>query len=164
MTIYLYIKQCSHCGLKYFGKTIKKNPYKYKGSGLHWKSHIKKHNASIETVNLWAFENEEECTNFAIRFCEDNNVIESSDWANLILETGKGIHPRELSENHKKKLSESTNSGRFVKGQISPRKGVRVSDEAKQKMAASKLGKKRGPHSPEHRAKISAAHRARHST
>lgn len=23
--IYLYIKQCPHCGLKYFGKTIKKD-------------------------------------------------------------------------------------------------------------------------------------------
>ena len=43
MTIYLYHKHCSHCGLKYFGRTIRPNPYKYLGSGRKWKAHIKKY-------------------------------------------------------------------------------------------------------------------------
>ena len=34
---YLYVKQHNKTGLKYFGKTTKKDPLKYKGSGLYWK-------------------------------------------------------------------------------------------------------------------------------
>ena len=33
MTIYLYVKQHSITGLKYFGRTTQANPYKYKGYG-----------------------------------------------------------------------------------------------------------------------------------
>jgi hypothetical protein len=39
---YLYIKQHSITGLKYFGKTTKSNPYKYNGSGKYWIRHINK--------------------------------------------------------------------------------------------------------------------------
>ena len=39
--IYLYIKE-SPLGLKYLGKT-EKDPFKYIGSGLYWKKHLKKH-------------------------------------------------------------------------------------------------------------------------
>lgn len=47
----LYIKQCSHCDLKYFGKTILEDIQTYKGSGIRWQRHLKKHNA--ESVHLW---------------------------------------------------------------------------------------------------------------
>jgi len=161
MTIYLYVKQCSHCSLKYFGKTEKSNPYKYKGSGLIWQAHIKKYNAQIKTIHLWKFDTIDKCTPFAIKFCKDHNVIESTDWANLILETGKGMHPDSLSPEHKYKLATAHNSGRYTKGQVSPRKGVKVSKDARNKMSKAKLGKKRGPHSPEHKTKLSAAHKAR---
>ena len=43
MTIYLYVKQHSVTGLKYFGRTECKNPFRYKGSGSYWKKHLKKH-------------------------------------------------------------------------------------------------------------------------
>lgn len=32
----LYIKQCPHCGLKYFGKTVSEDIEKYPGSGVRW--------------------------------------------------------------------------------------------------------------------------------
>lgn len=49
MTIYtpitptrLYIKKCSHCDVKYFGKTTSDDVENYKGSGKKWKNHLKK--------------------------------------------------------------------------------------------------------------------------
>lgn len=40
--IHLYIKTHNTTGLKYFGKTTK-DPYKYLGSGKHWRAHLKIH-------------------------------------------------------------------------------------------------------------------------
>jgi len=47
----LYIKQCPHCGLKYFGKTKSENIEKYPGSGTYWSNHLKKH--KVEPLHLW---------------------------------------------------------------------------------------------------------------
>lgn len=89
MTIYLYIKQCSHCQLKYFGTTIRKNPYSYKGSGKYWTNHLKKHGGIPDTLEIWSFEDQKEATIFALNFSEYNCIVESSLWANLIIEDGK---------------------------------------------------------------------------
>ena len=93
MIIYLYEKQHKITGLKYFGKTIK-DPYKYFGSGKYWMKHIKKYGSEhIATLNVWTFEDQEECTAFALKFSLDNNIVESNDWANLKAEdalTGGG--------------------------------------------------------------------------
>lgn len=88
--IYLYVKQCTHCGLKYFGKTIREDYLKYKGSGHHWLRHVKLHGLEkIETVQVWSFDNQTFATEFALNFSNKNNIVESSEWANLILEDGK---------------------------------------------------------------------------
>ena len=43
MPIYtLYVKTHNKTGLKYLGRTTQ-DPYKYKGSGTYWRSHLKKH-------------------------------------------------------------------------------------------------------------------------
>jgi hypothetical protein len=44
----LYIKQCSHCDLKYFGKSVRRDIEDYEGSGIKWKNHLKKHEANIQ--------------------------------------------------------------------------------------------------------------------
>ena len=89
MTIYLYIKQHSVTGLKYFGKTISKNPFKYLGSGKRWVPHIKKHGVDqVKTLEIWGFDNQEMCTEFALKFSKDNNIVESKEWANLMEENG----------------------------------------------------------------------------
>lgn len=87
MAIYLYIKQCDHCGLKYFGRTIKSDPYKYEGSGVKWKRHLKKHKSQQTTLELFQFENQQDATEFALDFSIKNNIVESKDWANMIPET-----------------------------------------------------------------------------
>ena len=87
-TVYLYVKQHSITGLKYFGKTIK-DPYIYKGSGKYWLKHISKHGRDkVVTLQVWKFSNLEEATEFALKFSLDNNIVESNEWANLMLENG----------------------------------------------------------------------------
>lgn len=87
MTIYLYVKQHSVTGLKYFGKTTKADPYKYRGSGHHWLRHIKKHGIEfIETIELYEFQDQEEATKFALEFSKKHQIVESPEWANLIVE------------------------------------------------------------------------------
>lgn len=83
---YLYVKQHQKTGLKYFGQT-QQDPYNYKGSGKYWLRHIGEHGRSeINTLNVWSFETIEECRKFAIEFSINNNIVESQDWANLMIE------------------------------------------------------------------------------
>ena len=86
MTIYLYIKQCTHCGLKYFGKTTNENPY-YLGSGKYWLRHLKLHGRkNIINIEIYTFDNENEAKAFALMFSEYNCIVESKLWANIIIE------------------------------------------------------------------------------
>lgn len=87
-TVYLYIKQHSITGLKYFGKTTN-DPYTYLGSGKYWLNHIRKHGKDyVKTLEVYSFENQAECSEFAMRFSEENNIVESKNWANLAPENG----------------------------------------------------------------------------
>ena len=89
MTIHLYVKQHNITGLRYFGKTSKKDPYAYLGSGKYWRRHLKVHGRNIDTISVWSFENEEDCEKFALEFSIANNIVESEMWANLRLENGR---------------------------------------------------------------------------
>ena len=86
----LYIKTHNITGLKYFGKT-NRNPHEYKGSGTYWKRHIKIHGDDI-TTEIYAQIDEitetELLTNTAISFSIDNNIVKSTEWANLMIEDG----------------------------------------------------------------------------
>jgi len=55
---FIYIKIHNYTGLKYFGRTIRKNVYKYKGSGKYWKRHIKIHGYDCKTFVIKIFDNE----------------------------------------------------------------------------------------------------------
>jgi len=87
MIIYLYLKQHNITGLKYFGKT-EQNPYKYKGSGIYWLRHLKKHGRDISTLKVWKFERQEVCTRFALWFSRKFNIAQSEEYANLVEERG----------------------------------------------------------------------------
>ena len=88
MEITLYVKIHNVTGLKYFGKTTKKNPEKYIGSGKYWKSHIKKHGYDVTTTIVGKFSDPNECRDFAINYSIKNNIVESTEWANLVIENG----------------------------------------------------------------------------
>ncbi len=84
----LYIKQCSHCKLKYFGKTKSKDIDSYPGSGTYWNAHLKKHSA--ESIHLWNSDwyYDKSISRFALKFSSINKIVESNNWANLKPENG----------------------------------------------------------------------------
>jgi hypothetical protein len=148
MITYLYHKRHNKTGLNYFGKTTR-DPYKYVGSGVYWKRHLEKHGKEIETVQVWAFENLQECKYFAVDFSIKNNIVESKDWANFVIENGvdgqsPGFMNSKLSEYNK--LNPRTPPSR---------KGIKDSETTKEKKRQSHLGKKYGPMSEETKQKIS---------
>ena len=91
---FLYIKQHNITGLKYFGKTIRDNPEKYKGSGAYWADHLKKHGNDVSTIWYKQFNNKTELVEFATNFSVKNNIVEAKNndgkkiWANLAIENG----------------------------------------------------------------------------
>ena len=86
---YLYIKQHSITGLKYFGKTSQLDPYKYLGSGKYWTLHIKKHGKEhVETMWVSDLYQDTSIVEYALHFSLENNIVESNDWANLKHENG----------------------------------------------------------------------------
>jgi len=112
----LYIKTHNTTGLKYFGKTTQKDPYKYKGSGTYWTRHLKVYGNDVST-EIYAQIDEQldlkllETT--ALKFSKDNDIINSTEWANLMLENG---------------------FDGSVAGELHPNYGIKRSDETKEKM------------------------------
>ena len=151
---YLYVKQCNITGLKYFGKTVAKNPVKYKGSGKHWVRHITKYNNNVTTLWYQLFKDKEELVKFATEFSIKNNIVESSDWANLKIEDGlwgggvKGIKIYRTAE-HNAKISESIKKRNAKKGivpKVKVRKGRskggwKWSAEDRAKLSAQRMGR-----------------------
>ena len=139
---YLYIKQHSISGLKYFGKTTK-DPYKYKGSGVYWTRHIKNHGKE-HIVTLWVSElyYDTSIVEHALQFSKKNNIVKSKEWANLEPENGLngGTPGKILSNEHRSKIAKT------LKGKV-------YSNETKAKMSASRTGKKLKPHSEETKSK-----------
>ena len=76
-------------GLRYFCKTSQFNVLtKYKGSGLYWKRHMKKHGRDIEVGVLGIYFEKDRCLAAAKKFSEENNIGSNNEWANLIPENG----------------------------------------------------------------------------
>ena len=138
-TIYLYIKTHKDTGLKYFGKTIKSDYEKYRGSGTYWKNHIAKHGYNVTTEIVFQSENIEEVEEFALAFSKENDIVESKEWANLTLETGRdgsAVGPsadtrKKMSKSHKKHWS--NDEYRKKMGEIHT--GRKHSEKTKKKMS-----------------------------
>jgi len=127
MTIKLYVKTHNKTGLKYFGKTVK-DINKYRGSGKYWLRHIKKHGYDVTTV-LYAEFNINDCniTDVALDFSQENNIVKSKVWANLIFENGLDggdtNSGKIFTEEHRRKISES-NTGIKKPGLIGNKNGA----------------------------------------
>ena len=70
----LYIKTHNVTGLKYFGKTTG-NPHEYRGSGIYWTAHLRKHGYDVTTEVLGYYTDKDECTNAANLFSIENNIV-----------------------------------------------------------------------------------------
>ena len=88
----LYIATHNQTGLKYFGKTIRffteidLQNY-YHGSGIYWNYHLNKHGDDV-TMIMYGIYSLLEVKEIALKFSEENNIVESDIWANLVEENG----------------------------------------------------------------------------
>lgn len=113
MIIYLYIKQCQHCGLRYFGKTINKDVEKYHGSGSHWKNHIAKYGRyNVKTLQIWEFNSVDDAKHFALDFSEKQNIVESKEWANLVPEDATDGNSKIVITDDIRKKFQNANRGK----------------------------------------------------
>ena len=101
MVIYLYLKQHNTTGLKYLGQT-KQDPYNYKGSGKHWKRHVKKHGYDVTTVILYETPFIEEIKELGLYYSDLWNIVDSKEFANLKPEGGDGGSHGHSDETKKK--------------------------------------------------------------
>jgi hypothetical protein len=109
---WLIIKQHNITGLKYFCKTIRKNPIAYKGSGLYWVRHLKSHGNDVTTVWSQLFTDIDLLVETAISLSISHDIVNSNNWANLQIENGIDGNPVGTklgphSGEHKSKISNS---------------------------------------------------------
>ena len=113
--IILYLKE-SPLGLKYLGKCVNVDPYKYKGSGVVWRRHLKAHNITvneIKTTILFETDDKDELKKMGLYYSTLWDVVKSPEFANLIPEHGDGGNTGgfkkgvKFTKEHKKKLSEA---------------------------------------------------------
>lgn len=168
--IHLYIKQHNVTGLKYFGRTYQ-NPFKYKGSGKHWKAHLKIHGNDVSTSHIWSFNDVQAAQKFAMAFSIENNIVDDSSWANLIAENitgavpGRKVHPDTIEKIRAANIGKKLSPEHIQK--LRDRPGIPWTAEKRAKMAARVLDperyRKQGearrgiPRSDETKARVSAS-------
>lgn len=84
------IKTHNKTGFKYLCQTRSKDPYRYPGSGKHWRAHINHHGYDISTKILGTYDTMQELKEAGIYYSNMYNVVESEEWANLRIEDGDG--------------------------------------------------------------------------
>lgn len=132
-------------GLKYFCKTTRIDRLAwYKGSGSAWKKHLTENGPDVNVGVLGFYVDENRCLDAAKKFSQENNIVKSDEWANLVEELGK--------------------NGASLKGERNPFFGKTHSEETLRKIKLFKVGVSVNagvPKSIEHRQKLSAALKGR---
>jgi len=142
---YLYIKQHSVTKKCYFGKTTQQ-PVAYRGSGKHWKSHVRKHGREfVETIWFHLFETEEELTRNALAFSRQQDIVNSSKWLNLKPENGLdggmiGKHSPEAIEKMRIASTGVRPSAETIELRSAKLRGVPRSEEVRAKISETKKG------------------------
>lgn len=169
MNIYLYIKRHCLTHKYYFGKTVK-DPLKYKGSGFYWLRHLKVHGPKVKTLWFRAFNDQAECTKFALDFSEKHDIVKSDKWLNLKPENGlDGTVPGTIfgppSIEVRKKIAVKLKGLKKTDAHCQSLSNAHVnlpwSNLQRQKIIEAKLlsGKKSGPQTAEAREKVSLSKR-----
>lgn len=146
---YLYVKTHLVTGLKYFGKTTKADPHRYRGSGLYWMRHCRKHGWLYKTRIIGYFTCREECLAKARSYSKRHDIVHAVNpltgkkaWANSIPENGLDGGPTTFGPRPKS----------FRQRMSLLKTGSTLSEETKEKIRQANLGKK---HSLETRLKMS---------
>jgi hypothetical protein len=148
MTIYIYKKTHNTTGLKYLGKTVSKDPYAYKGSGVYWSRHIKKYGYDVTTEILKECQTETELVEWGLYYSKLWNVVESKEWANLREEAGpRGSWSKEskekLSKTKKEELSKLSQQELADRMKNSCTSSKSWTAERKEKISKANTGKER---------------------
>lgn len=86
----LLIKTHNVTGLKYLCYTQKEDHFSYKGSGKHWKRHIKEHGYDVTTELIFESESYDDFVKIAREYSEKYDIVTNNAWANLRIEEGDG--------------------------------------------------------------------------
>lgn len=125
---FLYIKQHSVTGMKYFGKTTKSEKFlleSYSGSGTYWLRHINKHGAThVTTIWYKLFSDLPELVAFAEKFSDENNIVKSAAWANCKSENGLAGGDNGIFNKGKTRSSPPWNKG--LPKELNPRTGKKL--------------------------------------
>ena len=150
------------------------------GSGTKWKNHINKHGKEY-VVTDWvkAFDNQEECTEYALAFSRHHDIVDSKEYANLCEEDGIHAGTPGISQESRTKMSAAArNRSPETRAKLgAAHKGKTISEEHKAKLVAAHKNKivshetriklstfnKGKTLSEEHKAKMSAAAKARYA-
>ena len=85
----LLVKTHNPTGIKYFCKTtMLKRLHTYTGSGTLWKRLVDKHGKDISTGVVGIYYDEKRCTEAALQYSKEWDIVNSEKWANLIEENG----------------------------------------------------------------------------
>lgn len=79
--------------LKYLCVTTKKDHHEYKGSGKSWRRHLQENGSAIKTELIYESNNWEEFSNVCIKKSVEFDVVNSTEWANEVIERGGGEYP-----------------------------------------------------------------------
>ena len=142
----LLVVKHNNTGLKYFCKTtLLDRVHRYKGSGTSWTSHLREHGFDVNVGILGFYVEEQRCLDAAKNFSEDNNIVNSNEWANAVIETGKNGCSMVGERNPfygKKHTPEAIESARLKRLGRSVNKGAYRSPEQRAKISASLKGRK----------------------
>jgi hypothetical protein len=130
-------------GLKYFCKTNDlAKAHWYKGSGIVWKRHLKKHGNNVTTGIMGLYLERQRCVEAALEFSRANNIVASKEWANLVEENaetgaqGGDKHPMFGRPHPQKGTTTSKLKGRYV-GALNPMYGKPSPMRGKHNVGAS---------------------------
>lgn len=144
---YLYVKEHNATGLRYFGKTTRKDVHSYSGSGSYWANHLKVHGKD-QVKTLWvseAFTDEDDIKEFAELFSEQFDIVNSTKWANLIAENGLdgGFKPLEFTDEIRSKLSYAARNRKPISEETRKKMSLAAknrSEEHKKNLSKSRTG------------------------
>ena len=93
--LYLMIKTHRLTGKKYLCKkqtTTDEKAIRYYGSGLKWKEHLNQYGKDVDTEIIYKcpVENKYEFRKIAIDYSKKFDVVNNTDWLNVIVEEGQG--------------------------------------------------------------------------
>lgn len=148
MTIYtLYVKTHKKTGLKYLGQTTQADPFKYPGSGIDWKTHLKEFGHEIHTEILLQTIDKSERNRLGRYYSALWRVVTAADdfgnkiWANKMTESGGGPGRTSESARAQALLEIEEGSHIFIRDNPSPKRVVAgihnfIGGEIQKKMVA----------------------------